>query len=68
VRRGPSSSTITHPISLQANACSIKTGNLKAVPKILGHASIQTTPDIYRDWDIDQLAERLAEVLLENDD
>jgi integrase len=68
VRRGPSSSTITHPISLQANACSIKTGNLKAVPKILSHASIQTTPDIYRDWDIDQLAERLAEVLLENDD
>ena len=32
------------------------TGNLKAVQK-LGHESIQTTGDIYTDWDIDQLAE-----------
>jgi site-specific recombinase XerC len=36
-----------------------KTGNLKAVQKLLGHASIQTTADIYTDWDIDQLAETL---------
>ena len=35
------------------------TGNLKAVQKLLGHASIQTTADIYTDWDIDQLAETL---------
>jgi site-specific recombinase XerC len=31
------------------------TGNLKAVQKLLGHSSIQTTGDIYADWDIDQL-------------
>jgi integrase len=40
-----------------------RTGNLKAVQKFLGHASIQTTADIYTDWDIDQLAETLLEVL-----
>ena len=33
------------------------TGNLKAAQKLLGHASIQTTGDIYTDWDIDQLAD-----------
>jgi len=27
------------------------TGNLKAVQKLLGHSSIQTTGDIYADWD-----------------
>ena len=31
-------------------------GNLKAVQKLLGHASIQTTGDVYTDWDIEQLA------------
>lgn len=40
-----------------------KTGNLKAVQKLLGHASIQTTGDIYADWDIDQLTATLADVL-----
>ena len=40
-----------------------KTGNLKAAQKLLGHASIQTTADIYTDWDIDQLADTLLEVL-----
>jgi integrase/recombinase XerC len=40
-----------------------KTGNLKAVQKLLGHESIQTTGDIYTDWDIDQLAETLLEVV-----
>ena len=35
------------------------TGNLKAVQKLLGHASIQTTGDIYTDWDVEQLAESL---------
>ena len=39
------------------------TGNLKAVQKLLGHSSIQTTGDIYADWDIDQLAATMAEVL-----
>jgi integrase len=34
-------------------------GNLKATQKLLGHSSIQTTADIYADWDIDQLAETL---------
>ena len=33
-----------------------RTGNLKAVQKLLGHASIQTTGDVYADGDIDQLA------------
>jgi site-specific recombinase XerC len=40
-----------------------KTGNLKAVQKLLGHESIQTTGDIYTDWDIDQLAETLLGIL-----
>ena len=39
------------------------TGNLKAVQKLLGHASIQTTGDVYADWDIDQLAETMRPVL-----
>ena len=39
------------------------TGNLKAVQKLLGHESIQTTGDIYTDWDIDQLAETMRGVL-----
>ncbi len=39
------------------------TGNLKAVQKLLGHTSIQTTGDSYADWDLDQLAATLAEVL-----
>jgi site-specific recombinase XerD len=39
------------------------TGNLKAVQKLLGHASIQTTGDIYADWDIDQLTATMAQVL-----
>jgi hypothetical protein len=42
------------------------TGNLKAVQKLLGHASIQTTGDIYADWDIDQLAATMADVLAED--
>jgi site-specific recombinase XerC len=40
-----------------------KTGNLKAVQKLLGHASITTTADIYVDWDLDQLAETMRGVL-----
>lgn len=40
-----------------------KTGNIKAVQKLLGHASIQTTADVYTDWDIDQLAQTMAEVV-----
>lgn len=40
-----------------------KTGNLKAAQKLLGHASIQTTADSYTDWDLDQLAETMREVL-----
>jgi hypothetical protein len=37
------------------------TGNLKATQKLLGHASIQTTGDVYADWDIDQLADTMRE-------
>jgi site-specific recombinase XerC len=40
-----------------------KTGNLKAVQKLLGHESIQTTGDVYTDWDIAQLADTLLEVV-----
>lgn len=39
-----------------------KTGNLKAVQRLLGHASIQTTADTYTDWDVDQLAQTMREV------
>ena len=42
------------------------TGNLKAVQKLLGHSSIQTTGDIYADWDIDQLARTMEQVLGED--
>ena len=38
-------------------------GNLKAVQKLHGHSSISTTGDIYTDWDIDQLAQTLREML-----
>lgn len=39
------------------------TGNLKAVQKLLGHSSIQTTGDVYADWDVEQLAATMAQVL-----
>lgn len=39
------------------------TGNLKAVQKLLGHESIQTTGDIYTDWDVEQLADSLLEAV-----
>jgi site-specific recombinase XerC len=42
------------------------TGNLKAVQKLLGHSSIQTTGDVYADWDIDQLAETMARVIADD--
>ena len=38
------------------------TGNLKAAQKLLGHADISTTGNIYTDWDIDQLAETLEQI------
>ena len=44
-----------------------KTGNLKAVKKLLGHPSIQTTADTYTDWDIDQLAETMRDVLAQDE-
>jgi integrase/recombinase XerC len=44
------------------------TGNLKAVQKLLGHSSIQTTGDVYADWDLDQLAATMADVLSHEDD
>jgi integrase/recombinase XerC len=43
------------------------TGNLKAVQKLLGHSSITTTGDVYADWDINQLAQTMADVLSEED-
>jgi integrase/recombinase XerC len=44
------------------------TGNLKAVQRLLGHASIQTTGDVYADWDLDQLARTMADVLTRDDE
>jgi site-specific recombinase XerC len=43
------------------------TGNLKAVQKLLGHSSIQTTGDVYADWDLEQLAATMERVLMEDD-
>jgi site-specific recombinase XerC len=40
-----------------------RTGNLKAAQKLLGHASISTTADVYLDWDIEQLAATMRLVL-----
>lgn len=39
------------------------TGNIKAVQKLLGHASLQTTADTYLDWDLEQLAGTMREVV-----
>ena len=39
------------------------TGNLKAAQKLLANSSIQTTGDVYADWDIDQLADTMRAVL-----
>jgi integrase/recombinase XerC len=39
------------------------TGDLKLVQKLLGHASIQTTGDVYVDYDIDQWAARMSDAL-----
>jgi site-specific recombinase XerC len=39
------------------------TGNLKAVQKLLGHKSMLTTADVYLDWDDEQLAQTLADML-----
>jgi integrase/recombinase XerC len=41
------------------------TGNLNAVQKLLGHSSMLTTADVYLDWDLDQLAATLADMLKE---
>jgi integrase len=41
------------------------TGNLKAVQKLLGHSSIQTTGDVYADWDIEALTASMVRVLEE---
>jgi integrase len=49
-------------------ATEYRSGNLKAAQKLLGDASIQTTGDIYADWDIDQLAVAMAQVLADDPD
>jgi integrase len=57
-----------HKARHSAGQCVLdRTGNLKAVQKLLGHASIQTTGDVYADWDIDQLARTMLEVLGDDD-
>lgn len=42
-------------------------GNLKAVQKLLHHKSIQTTGDIYTDWDLAQLEAVMREALGEEE-
>ena len=42
-------------------------GNLKAVQRLLGHADISTTGNIYIDWDVDQLAETLGHLRVTTD-
>lgn len=44
------------------------TGDLKLTQKLLGHASIQTTGDIYVDYDMDAFAARLARALSEDNE
>lgn len=39
------------------------TGNLKVVQKLLGHASISTTADVYVDWDDDALRISMAAIV-----
>jgi integrase/recombinase XerD len=39
-----------------------RSGNLKAVQKMLGHESIRTTGDIYVDYDADELATLLSKI------
>ena len=43
------------------------TGNLKAVQKLPGHSSMLMTADVYLDWDVDQLAQSLADMLQGSD-
>lgn len=43
-----------------------KTSNLKAVQKLLGHSSLQTTADVYVDWDLDQLEVVMRETVEED--
>ena len=45
-----------------------RTGNLKAVQKLLWHSSIQTTGEIYADRDIDQLRATLIDVMADEPD
>ncbi len=40
---------------------------MRAVQKLLGHSSIQTTTDTYADWDIEQLAETMRDVLAQDE-
>lgn len=39
------------------------TGDLKLTQKFLGHSSIQTTGDIYVDYDVAEVAQRIARIL-----
>lgn len=45
-----------------------KTGNLKAAQMLLGHASIQTTGDVYTGWDTEQLRDTMADLDVDDHD
>jgi integrase len=62
-RARPAGRGCTKLVTALASESSTGPGTLKAVQKLLGHESIQTTGDIYNDRDIDQLAESLLEVI-----
>lgn len=44
------------------------TGDLKLVQKLLGHKSIQTTGDIYVDYDIEEWAAKMAQALKDDEE
>ncbi len=43
------------------------TGNIRAVQKLIGHASIRTTGDLSTDWDINQLEATMTDVLADDE-
>lgn len=43
------------------------TGNLKATQVLLGHASVQTTGDVYAGWDSEQLRTQMEDIDIKNE-
>lgn len=65
VAGGPGWHSGRHFSTAPAEGSSTENGqfsNLKAAQALLGHESIQTTGDVYTDWDIDRLRATLAQL------